>query len=142
MSLQTILLLTAIGIFAGMMSGFIGIGGGVVIVPALVYLMGMPQHTAQGTSLLLMLPPIGILAVINYYKAGHINWLFGIVIAVGFIAGAYFGSKISLKLNANLVKFIFGVFMLYVSVRMIYSGYSAGFKDNDNKPSSENRSDH
>ena len=125
MTPQTILILICIGIFAGMMSGFIGIGGGIIIVPALVYFMGLTQQQAQGTSLLLMLPPIGILAVINYYKAGHINWWYGGVIAVAFIIGAYAGSKISLKLNPGLVKFIFGIIMVFISLKMIISGYNS-----------------
>ena len=133
MTVQTIMLLILIGLFAGSASGFIGIGGGVVIVPALVHLLGVTQHTAQGTSLLLMLPPIGILAVMNYYKAGQINWTYGIIIAVAFVIGAHYGSKLSLKLNANIVKLIFGIFMLYVAARMIYSSPKGGFKNEDGK---------
>ena len=133
MTVQTIMLLILIGLFAGSASGFIGIGGGVVIVPALVHLLGVTQHTAHGTSLLLMLPPIGILAVMNYYKAGQINWTYGIIIAVAFVIGAHYGSKLSLKLNANIVKLIFGIFMLYVAARMIYSSTKGGFKNEDGK---------
>jgi uncharacterized membrane protein YfcA len=125
MTPQTILLLVIIGILAGMISGFIGVGGGIVIVPALVYFLGIPQHTAQGTSLLLMLPPIGILAVMNYYKAGHINWWYGGIIALAFIIGGYFGSKFSLKLHPGIVKLTFGIFMLYVAIMMIYKGYNS-----------------
>lgn len=139
MTFQTILILVLIGIFAGAISGFIGVGGGVIIVPALVYFLGVSQHTAQGTSLLLMLPPIGILAVMNYYKAGQINWTHGIVIASTFIIGAYFGSKLSLKLNANVVKLVFGIFMLYVSARMIYTSLKSGLK-NEEPAATENRS--
>ena len=144
MTFQTILILSGIGIFAGMMSGFIGIGGGVIIVPALVYFMGITQHMAIGTSLLVMIPPIGILAVMNYYKAGHVHWGYGLVIAIAFIIGGYFGSKISLKLSANVVKFVFGLFMLYVSVKMIYSSitsYKAGLKNNETTTTSENPGD-
>ena len=125
MTPQTIIILLLIGIFAGMMSGFIGVGGGIIIVPALVYFMGLTQHQAQGTSLLLMLPPIGILAVINYYKAGNINWWYGGIIALAFIVGGYFGSKISLKLHPGVVKLIFGIIMIYVSFKMIISGYNS-----------------
>lgn len=139
MSFQTILILVLIGIFAGAISGFIGVGGGVIIVPALVYFLGVTQHTAQGTSLLLMLPPIGILAVMNYYKAGQIHWGYGIIIASTFIIGAYFGSKLSLKLNANIVKLVFGIFMLYVSVRMIYTSTKSGFKNNNESVTTENK---
>lgn len=141
MTFQTILILSGIGVFAGMMSGFIGIGGGVIIVPALVYFMGVTQHTAIGTSLLLMLPPIGILAVMNYYKAGHINWGYGLVIAIAFVIGGYFGSKISLKLSPMIVKLVFGIFMLYVSIKMIYSSYTSykeGLKNNETTTTSEN----
>ena len=130
MSLATFFVLVLIGISAGMLSGFIGVGGGVIIVPALIYFLGLSQHAAQGTSLLLMLPPIGILAVMNYYKAGEVNWQFGTIIAAFFIVGAYFGSKISLRLNPATVKLVFGILMLYVSVRMIYKGYT-GIKEND-----------
>jgi uncharacterized membrane protein YfcA len=122
MTTQTILLLILIGLFAGMMSGFVGIGGGVIIVPALIYIMGLSQHEAQGTSLILMLPPIGILAVMNYYKAGQLNLNYGIIIAIAFVIGGYFGSKISLKINPTIVKLIFGGLMVYVSFKMIYSG--------------------
>jgi uncharacterized protein len=119
-----ILTLILIGLAAGWLSGFVGIGGGVIIVPALVYILGLTQHQAQGTSLLLMLPPIGILAVVNYYKAGQINWMYGIIIAAAFSAGGYFGSKISLKLSPGLVKLCFGIVMAYVAIMMIWSGYN------------------
>ena len=101
------------------------------MVPALIYIMGMSQHAAQGTSLLLMLPPIGILAVMNYWKAGELNWKYGIVIAVAFVIGGYFGSKLALKLSPSIVKLVFGVLMLYISVKMIYSGFKGGFGKND-----------
>ena len=122
MTFQTIVLLILIGLIAGIMSGFVGIGGGVVMVPALVYIMGLSQHTAQGTSLILMLPPIGILAVMNYYRAGEVNIPFGIIIAIAFVIGGYFGSKIALRLSPSIVKLIFGILMLYVAGKMIYSG--------------------
>ena len=124
MTVGLVITLLLIGFIAGGLSGFVGIGGGVVIVPALVYILGLSQHQAQGTSLLLMLPPIGILAVMNYYKAGNINWTYGIIIAAAFIAGGYFGSKLSLKLSPGLVKLSFGVLMAYVSIMMIYSGFN------------------
>jgi uncharacterized membrane protein YfcA len=122
MTFQTILALVLIGIFAGMMSGFVGIGGGVIIVPALVYIVGLTQHEAQGTSLLLMLPPIGILAVMNYYKAGQMNITYGVIIAIAFVIGGYFGSKLSLQMSVSKVRLIFGLLMLYVAIKLIYSG--------------------
>jgi len=122
MTIQTVVLLILIGLFAGAMSGFIGIGGGVVMVPALVYIMGLSQHEAQGTSLILMLPPIGILAVMNYYKAGQLNISYGVIIALAFVIGGYYGSKLALKLSPAVVKLVFGFLMLYIAGKMIYSG--------------------
>ncbi|MBT5402675.1 MAG: sulfite exporter TauE/SafE family protein [Crocinitomicaceae bacterium] len=122
MEISTLVILVAIGLAAGAVSGFVGIGGGIIIVPALVYVLGLTQFEAQGTSLLLMLPPIGILAAMNYYQAGSMNWRYALVIAIAFIAGGYFGSKLSLKLDELLVKLIFGIIMLLVALRMIVSG--------------------
>lgn len=121
MSIQTILILAIIGIVAGILSGFVGIGGGVIIVPALVLFLGLTQHQAQGTSLALMLPPIGALAVFNYYKADSINFKYAFIIAICFIIGGYLGSKISLAISPEKVKKIFGVFMLFVALKLILS---------------------
>ena len=128
MDSSTLFILIAIGIFAGMLSGFIGVGGGIIIVPALIYFVGLSQHMAQGTSLALMIPPIGILAVYNYYKAGEINFSYAGVIAVAFVVGGFIGSKISLKLPPNTVKFIFGLVMLYISIRLIGGSYKSFFR--------------
>jgi uncharacterized membrane protein YfcA len=127
MDTNTVLILMGIGLMAGIASGFIGIGGGIVIVPALIYFLGLTQHQAQGMSLLLMLPPIGILAVVNYYKATDMTpkmILYAGIMAAVFIVGGYIGSKLSLQLNAQLVKLIFGLLMFYVSIRMIVNGSS------------------
>ena len=128
MTTTTVFLLVLIGLFAGAMSGFVGIGGGVIMVPALIYVMGLSQMEAQGTSLILMLPPIGVMAVMNYYKAGHLsNTLitYGIVIAIAFVVGGYFGSKLAIRLSDSVVKLIFGILMLYISIKMIYGGYKS-----------------
>lgn len=137
MTFQTLLLLIFIGLFAGAMSGFIGIGGGVIMVPALVYIMGLSQLEAQGTSLILMLPPIGILAVMNYYKAGEINVTYGIIIALAFIVGGFFGSKLALRMNEDLIKIIFGILLLYISFKLIYSGIKS-IQGDKNTPKIEN----
>lgn len=134
MEISTILYLLAIGVCAGIMSGFIGIGGGVVMVPALIYFLGLTQHEAQGLSIATMLPPIGILAFYNYYQNGAVtknSIVLGSIIAVAFIAGGYFGSKLSLKLSPNLVKLIFGCFMLFVAFKMIIGGLGYFAEDND-----------
>jgi len=121
MTASTFAILVGIGLLAGILSGFVGIGGGVIIVPALVFLLGLSQHDAQGTSLALMLPPIGILAVMNYYKSGNLNITYAIIVAATFIIGGYFGSKLSLKLEPALVKRVFGIIMLLVSLKIIFT---------------------
>lgn len=125
MTLQTIIILLSIGLFAGMLSGFVGVGGGVIIVPALVFFLGLTQHQAQGTSLFILLLPVGILAVMNYSKTANINWSYGIVIALAFIVGGFLGSKLSLKLSPSVVKLAFGVIMAFVSFKLILSGYNS-----------------
>jgi hypothetical protein len=124
MDFNTVLLLICIGVTAGIVSGFVGVGGGIIIVPALVYFLGFGQFEAQGTSIILMLPPIGILAAMNYYKAETIQWKYAAIIAATFIVGGYIGSKLSLKLDETLVKLIFGLIMLFVAIRMIVSGFA------------------
>ena len=125
MSTQTILILVLIGIAAGVLSGFVGVGGGIIIVPALMFFLGLGQLQAQGTSLFIILLPVGFLAVLNYYKQGQINWGYGLVVALAFVVGGYLGSKLSLKMSPHLVKFVFGLFMLLISVKLIVSGYNA-----------------
>lgn len=125
MNTQTILILVAIGLIAGIMSGFVGIGGGVVIVPALVYFLGLTQHQAQGTSLFVLVLPVVFLATMNYWKTDNVNWKFGLIIASTFIIGGFIGSKLALKLSPGLVKLIFGLIMAYVSVRLVLSGYQS-----------------
>ncbi len=120
MSLTTILLLMLVGLLAGMLSSMVGIGGGVVIVPALVMIFGMSQKMAQGTSLALMLPPIGILAVMNYYKQGYVDFKIAAVICITFIVGSYLGSKLVLGLDTAIVKKIFAVFMIIVALKYLF----------------------
>ena len=121
MNLTTIIILLIIGILAGILSGMIGVGGGIIIVPALVYFLGMSQHGAQGTSLALMLPPIGILAAMNYYKAGALNIKYAIIISLAFVIGGYIGSKISITyISEENLKKVFGVIMLIASVKLIF----------------------
>ena len=120
MDLSQILILCSIGLAAGILSGMFGVGGGVIIVPALVYFLAMTQHQAQGTSLALMLLPIGILAVWNYWKSDAVDWKAGLIIALAFVVGGYFGSKISLNLSEVRLKQAFGVLMIGVAIKMIF----------------------
>jgi uncharacterized membrane protein YfcA len=122
---QTLVILVLIGIFAGFISGMVGVGGGVIIVPALVYFFGLTQHQAIGTSLFILLLPVGILAVIQYAKQDNINWVFGISIALTFVVGSYFGSKLSLKMSTAWIKIAFGIFILFVALKTIWAGYQS-----------------
>lgn len=121
MDVQTIVTLLLIGMCAGCLSGFIGIGGGLLIVPALMYFLGMSQMGAQGTSLALMLPPIGALAVMNYWKAGALDFRAAGIMVIAFVLGGWLGSRFALSLNPMKVRLAFGVLMLYAAVRMIIS---------------------
>jgi uncharacterized membrane protein YfcA len=115
--MSTILYLL-LGLAAGALSGLIGIGGGILIVPALVYGFHMNQHKAQGTSLGALLAPIGLLAFIEYYKAGHVNLTAAVLIAVGFLAGGYFGGAYAQSIPEVALRRIFASILLLVSLRM------------------------
>ena len=117
--MNTILILLGVGLVAGILSGMVGIGGGIIIVPALVYFLGLSQHTAQGTTLAMFLMPIGILGVMNYYNAGHVDIKTALIIGTTFVLGSFVGSKIAIGLDQNMVKRIFGVIILFVSIKMI-----------------------
>ena len=120
MDIQTVVIVILIGIAAGMLSGLVGIGGGLVIVPALVYFLGFSQHTAQGTSLALILLPVGIFAVIFYYKQGHVDINVVWLLAVGFVIGSALGSKVALNLSQEAVKKIFAVLMILIAIKMLF----------------------
>jgi hypothetical protein len=121
MSTSMLLILIGIGILTGVMAGMLGIGGAIIMIPALVFFIGFSQQTAQGTSLAVMLPPIGIIAAYNYYKAGHVNIKFAIILAVAFLVGSYFGSKLALNLPQPLLKKIFGILLLLIAAKMLMS---------------------
>ncbi len=120
MDIQTILLLVLIGLAAGTLGGLVGVGGGIIIVPALVYLLGFGQFQAQGTSLALIMFPVGILAVLQYYKQGHIDFRYVGLLAIGFIVGGFLGSKISLSMPQEIVKKVFACLMLIIAVKMLF----------------------
>lgn len=120
--METVLILLFIGLAAGFLGGMVGIGGGVLIVPALVLLLGLSQHMAQGISLAMILFPVGILGVINYYKNGYVDFRFAGLLAIGFFVGSYLGSKFSLSLSQDTVKKIFAVVMILLSIKLLLSG--------------------
>jgi len=110
----------ALGIGAGILAGMIGIGGGLVIVPALVYFFKMEQHTAQGTSLAILLPPSGLFAFIEYYKAGHVDVGLAIMVALGVFAGGYFGGSWAQQLSGPMLRKVFAVMMGIIAVKMFF----------------------
>ncbi len=122
---SALVILLLIGAAAGCLSGFIGIGGGLLIVPALMYFLGMSQMMAQGTSLALMLPPIGALAVMNYWRADALDVRAAAIMVVAFVIGGYFGSRLALSMNPMKVRLAFGLIMLYAAVRMIWTAWRA-----------------
>ena len=121
MSVSTFIILIIIGLLAGILSGLVGVGGGILMIPLLIIFLGLTQHQAQGTALFAMLPPIGILAAINYYKEGFVKWEYAIVIAFTFVIGGYLGSKLSLSLSPQTVRRVFGVIMLLGAIKLISS---------------------
>ncbi len=120
MSVQTIALLLLVGLLAGMLSGLVGLGGGVIIVPALVFVLGFNQHQATGTSLGILLLPAGIFAVINYYKKGYVDVKVVLLIFVGFLVGGYLGSKISMNLPEATLKKIFAIALLLIAGKTLF----------------------
>ena len=118
--MATIMILLCLGLVAGVLSGMVGIGGGIVIVPALIYYLGYSQHQAQGTVLFMFLLPIGILGVYNYHQAGHIEWKTAFIIASTFVIGSYFGSRLAISIDQLMLKRVFGVIILLLSLKMIF----------------------
>jgi len=112
----TIILVLALGIFAGILVGLLGIGGGIVLVPAMIYVLHMDQHLAQGTSLFILLPPIGLGALREYWKAGNVDLRAGVLCAAGMILGAYLGSKFAVPMSTRMLKGFFGGFLIFSAV--------------------------
>ena len=121
MSLVQILILVVLGILSGVLAGLFGVGGAIIVIPALVFILGLSQHEAQGTSLAFMLPPVGILATWNYWKQGHVNWKIALILSITFVVGAYFGSKISIDISDRTLRRMFGVLMIIMALKLIFS---------------------
>lgn len=113
------LLLIVIGVVAGVLSGVFGIGGGVIIVPALIYLAGFRQHQATGTSLAVLLPPIGIAAAYEYYRNGNVDIRSAAFIAAGVLAGGWFGAVIANRVSGPYLRLAFGLFVVSLGVYLI-----------------------
>ncbi len=120
MTLTVIIIVIIIGLVAGMLGGMVGIGGGLVIVPALMYFLAFSQHQAQGTSLGLLVLPVAILAVLNYYKSGFVDFRVVGLLAIGLVVGSYFGSKMALSVPQLTLKRIFAIFMIVIALKMLF----------------------
>ena len=118
MSVSVVVILIVIGLVAGTLSGLIGIGGAIIIIPSLIFLLGMDQYSAQGTSLATMLLPIGLLAALNYYKAGELNIKYAMVIAVAFFVGGYLGSKVALQIPEAILRKVFAGILVLIALKM------------------------
>lgn len=126
----TVLILLAIGLFSGMLGGLVGIGGGIILVPALIYFLGFSQLNAQGTSLALIMFPVGILAVINYYKQGYIDFNIVFILAIGFVIGSFLGSKFAMNIPQDIIKKCFAILMIYIAFKMLFTDKKDSGKDN------------
>ncbi len=115
-----ILIVLALGLAAGILGGFVGVGGGVLIVPVLVLVLGFDQHLAVGTSLGALLPPVGILGAYEYYKHGHLNVTYALLIGLGLLLGGYIGSVYAVKMSGITLRRVFAVFLLIIALRMLY----------------------
>lgn len=118
MNFTTVLFLILIGVCAGVFSGLIGIGGGIIMVPLLLF-VGLSQHSAQGTSLATLMVPVTFLAVLNYHKAGYVEWKYVVVIALSFFIGGFLGSKLAITIDQKLLKKIFALVLLFVAGKLL-----------------------
>jgi uncharacterized membrane protein YfcA len=116
-----LIILIIVGLLSGVLAGFFGVGGAIIVIPALVFILGLSQHEAQGTSLAFMLPPVGVLATWNYWKAGHVNWKIALVLSLTFVVGAYLGSHFSVNISDKILRRLFGVLLIFIAIKLIIS---------------------
>lgn len=119
MNKESLILLLIIGLASGTFSGLVGVGGGIILVPALVFFLGFSQQRAQGTSIGLLLLPIGILAAYNYYNKGLMDFKVIGILCLGFILGGWFGSKLALSIPEDIIKKVFAVIMIIAAIKML-----------------------
>ena len=120
MSTEQIVILLLIGLAAGFMSSMVGIGGGLVIVPALALLYGMDQKLAQGTSLLIIALPVTAAGAYAYYKSGNANWQVALIIAITFVIGGYFGGLLANRMETTVIRKIFAIFLMLIAIKMLF----------------------
>jgi uncharacterized membrane protein YfcA len=121
LTMESIVYLIIIGLAAGILSGLVGVGGGIIMVPLLIYFFGFSQHEAQGTSLAVLAIPVTAIAAYNYYKEGYLDWRYAGIIALCFIVGGYLGSKFAVAIDQKVLKKIFAVILLLVAGKMLFS---------------------
>ncbi|MFV0344812.1 MAG: sulfite exporter TauE/SafE family protein [Bacteroidales bacterium] len=119
--MNDVVIVIIIGLLAGLLGGTLGVGGGILVIPALVMLLGFSQHEAQGTSIAFMIPPISLLAAYNYWKNGYVNIKYASIIAACFFVGSYFGSQIAISIPETTMKRVFGGLMLIASLKFIFA---------------------
>ena len=115
-----IAVMLVIGLFSGIASGMFGIGGGVIIVPALIYLAKFSQHAAIGTSLAILLPPVGLLAVLEYYRHGNVDLKAALIVAIAFMAGGWIGANLANHMSGHFLKLIFGIFVVGIGGYLVF----------------------
>ena len=120
LTVTVVIILILIGLASGMLSGLVGVGGGIIIVPSLIYFLAFSQKGAQGTSLGILLLPVGILGVIQYYKQGVIDIKVVLIVSLGFLIGNYIGSKFALSLSDAVLKKLFAILMVLIAVKMLF----------------------
>jgi uncharacterized membrane protein YfcA len=127
MTIEIVLLLILLGLLAGFLSGSVGVGGGVIMVPLAIWFLGYSQHQAQGMSLAVLAVPVTFIAAYTYHTSGHtLDWRYALIIAAAFVIGGYFGSKIAVNINQQLLKKIFGFIMLAIAIKMIFFSKAKG----------------
>jgi len=134
MSLQVIIILFLIGLAAGILGGLVGVGGGIIIVPSLIYFLGFSQKEAQGTSLGILLLPVGILGVLQFYKAGYVDLRTVWLVSFGFLVGSYFGSKVALNFSQETVKKVFAILMILIGLKMLFIDKKMKDKESNGVP--------
>lgn len=118
---MNLIIILVLGLSAGIVSGLVGIGGGVIVVPALVFLLGFTQHQAQGTTLAMMVPPIGILAVWQYYKHGNVDIKVAALLCAGFVVGGLLGGRVANTVSSAALEKVFGFVLLVISLKMLFA---------------------
>jgi uncharacterized protein len=114
-----LIIILAIGAFGGVLSGLLGIGGGIFLVPVMVYALEFSQQKAQGTTLAMLSMPVALLAAYNYYKGGYVDWRVAVILGIGFVGGSFLGSKIAVSIDTVLMQRIFGILLLLIGIKML-----------------------